>query len=155
MNPLCRVSTILVKLGNFERPAQTIVCIWNIHLNSLCNFKNVHLSTTFSEGIVLWAKITIIWHNVEYINQQLGVYDKYINLRPQTSFTVPRSTASGTSHISKIEKLGSCTHEKSDSYQIWYLGLYTNSKCHCRKWSWSVDRIWYLPYKSNSHLNIF
>ena len=64
------------------------------------------------------------------------------------------STGSGTSHISQIGKLGSWAHGTSDSHQIWYLGLYTNSKCDYQKLSWLVHRVRYLPYKSNK-LNIW
>ena len=39
-----------------------------------------------------------------------------------------RRTGSGTSHISQIGKLGSWVHGTSDAHQIWYLGLYTDSK---------------------------
>ena len=38
-----------------------------------------------------------------------------------------RLTGSGSSHISQIGKLGACAHGTSDSYQIGYLSLYTNS----------------------------
>ena len=65
-----------------------------------------------------------------------------------------RSTGSGTSHISQIGKLGSWAHGTSDSYQIWYLGLYTNSKQHYQKLSSSVHRVRYLPYKSNRYTGV-
>ena len=37
------------------------------------------------------------------------------------------SYQSGTSHIVKIEKLGSWAHETADSHQISYLSLYASS----------------------------
>ena len=59
-----------------------------------------------------------------------------------------RSTGSGASHISQF---GNWVLEHMDSHQIWYLGLYTNSKEHHQKLSSSVHRVRYLPYKSNRY----
>ena len=56
---------------------------------------------------------------------------------------------SGTSPISEFGLLGSWANGMSDSHQIWYLGLYTNSKCNYRKLSRSAQRFWYLPYSVN------
>ena len=62
-----------------------------------------------------------------------------------------RSTGSGTSYISQIGIVESRAYGKSNSHQIYYFGLYTNSKYDYQKLSKSIHRIWYLPYKSNRH----
>ena len=54
-----------------------------------------------------------------------------------------RSTGSGTSHINPIGILGS-----------WTL-LYSNFKYHYQKFCSSVQRVWYLPYKSNRYIGVF
>ena len=61
---------------------------------------------------------------------------------------------SGTCHISQIGKLGAWAHGTSDSHEIWYLGLCTNSKQHYQKLSSSVRRDRYLPYKSNRYTGV-
>ena len=55
--------------------------------------------------------------------------------------TIYRSKGSNTSHINHIGILGSWPHGISHSYQIWYLGLHTNSKYENLKLSWSVCSI--------------
>ena len=65
-----------------------------------------------------------------------------------------RSTGSDTSHINQIGILQSWAHGTSDSHQIWYLGLYTNSGWLYQKLSWWIHRVQYLPYKSNRFTGI-
>ena len=57
-----------------------------------------------------------------------------------------QSIGSGTSHIFQTEILRFWAHGKSDSHQIWYLSLCTNSWCVYWKLLMSVDSVCNLTY---------
>ena len=88
------------------------------------------------------------------IHTKFNILDCMLNIKVITKNYLDWITGSGTSHTSQIGILGSWVLATFDSHQIWYLGLCSNYKCDYRKLSWSVNRIRYLPYKSNRYAGV-
>ena len=93
--------------------------------NFICKLVYTTLSVTTEDYKSKYCGLGLI---ESPIHTKFDIYACLLTLNKPIKNYRHRSTGSGTSHISQIGKLLSWVHGKSDSHQIWYLGLYSNSK---------------------------